>query len=71
MEKFSLAVRGGHLGFGEKSTDIGVRDGAIVAPGRNLPSDLIDMDAHNLRVLSGGIEAHCPVVLSQAYRRQA
>jgi dihydropyrimidinase len=41
--------------------DIGIRDGRILAVGRDLPAADRDIDASGLWVLPGGIDAHCHI----------
>src|SRR5689334_392223 len=61
MFEFDLVIRGGTAATAVDvyRTDIGVRDGRIAALATDLPAGRREIDARNLLVLPGGIDAHC------------
>jgi dihydropyrimidinase len=61
MAEFDLVIRGGTAATAVDvyRTDIGVRDGRIAALAASLPAGRREMDARDLLVLPGGIDAHC------------
>ena len=61
MAVFDLVIRGGTAATAVDvfRTDIGVRDGRIVALAADLPTGNQEIDATGLLVLPGGIDAHC------------
>ena len=63
MSNFDLIVSGGTLATASDTfkSDIGVKDGRIVALAENLNGAEINLDATNKFVLPGGVEAHCHI----------
>jgi dihydropyrimidinase len=61
MADFDLVIRGGTAATAVDvfRTDIGVRDGRIVALAADLPAGALEIDASGLLVLPGGLDAHC------------
>ena len=61
MADFDLVVRGGTAATAVDvfRTDIGIRDGRIVALAADLPAGQREIDATGLFVLPGGVDAHC------------
>ncbi len=61
MSEFDLVIRGGTAATAVDvfRTDIGVRGGRIVALAADLPPGASEIDARNLLVLPGGVDAHC------------
>src|SRR5687768_12432281 len=62
-ESFDCVVRGGRVATAvdEFDADIGIKDGTIVAIGRNLPAGATEIDARGRLVLPGGIDAHAHI----------
>ena len=62
-ESFDCVVRGGRVATAvdEFDADIGIKDGVIVAIGRNLPAGASEIDARGRLVLPGGIDAHAHI----------
>jgi len=60
---FDLCIRNGTLVSAAErcSADLGIRDGRILAIGRDLPSADREIDADGLLVLPGGVDAHCHI----------
>jgi dihydropyrimidinase len=60
---FDCVIRGGHVGTAsdEFDADIGIKDGAIVAIGRNLSQGTAEIDAKDRLVLPGGVDAHAHI----------
>jgi dihydropyrimidinase len=58
---FDLVIRNADVATASErfTADIGVRDGSIVALGRDLPAGTQDIDAGNRLVTPGGVDAHC------------
>lgn len=63
MNKLDLKISGGTVANADETftADIGVRDGRIVAIGKELGEASRDIDARGKYVLPGGIEAHCHI----------
>jgi dihydropyrimidinase len=61
MADFDLIVRNAHVATAADvfDCDIGVKDGAIAALARNLPTAVREIDAGGRWVLPGGVDAHC------------
>src|SRR3954463_15618373 len=61
MDAFDLVIRGETAATAVDvfRTDIGVRDGRIAPPPVDLPAGKREIDARNLLVLPGGVDAHC------------
>ncbi|HZZ62041.1 MAG TPA: dihydropyrimidinase [Roseiarcus sp.] len=61
MSDFDLVIRGGTAATAVDvfRTDIGVRDGRIVALANDLPKGRREIDARDHLVLPGGVDAHC------------
>ncbi len=61
MPEFDLVIRGGTAATAVDvfRTDIGVRDGRVVALADGLSSGRHEIDARDLLVLPGGVDAHC------------
>jgi dihydropyrimidinase len=62
-ESFDCVVRGGRVATAVDAfdADIGIRNGIIVAIGRNLPAAASEIDAQGRLVLPGGIDAHAHI----------
>jgi dihydropyrimidinase len=62
-ESYDCVVRGGRVATAvdEFDADIGIKDGTIVAIGRNLPAGATEIDARGRLVLPGGIDAHAHI----------
>ncbi len=63
MDTFDLVIRGGTVATASDTfrADIGVTDGRIAALGRDLGRGTREIDARDLLVLPGGIDAHCHI----------
>ena len=63
MSTFDLVISGGTVATASDTfkSDIGVKDGRIVALAENLTDGDITLDAENKIVLPGGVEAHCHI----------
>ena len=63
MSTFDLVILGGTVATASDTfkSDIGVKDGRIVALAENLTDGDITLDAENKIVLPGGVEAHCHI----------
>ena len=63
MQRFDLKISGGTIANSSDvfQADIGIRDGLIVAIGKNLGDSRRTIDASGKLVLPGGIEAHCHI----------
>src|SRR5262249_49028273 len=61
MADFDLVIRGGTAATAVDvfRTDIGVRDGRIIALASDLPAGALEIAASGLLVLPGGLDAHC------------
>lgn len=59
-EPFDLVIRGGTVvtAASEGRADIGIRDGVIAQLGGPMPAAVAEIDARDLYVLPGGIDAH-------------
>jgi dihydropyrimidinase len=60
---FDLAIRNGTIVTASDrfQADLGIRDGCVLAIGRDLPPADRDVDASGLLVLPGGVDAHCHI----------
>jgi dihydropyrimidinase len=60
---FNTCIRNGTVVTASErfEADIGIRDGRILAIGRDLPRADQDVDASGLMVLPGGVDAHCHI----------
>ncbi len=63
MPDFDLLIKGGTVATAADTfvSDVAVRDGRIVALGHDLGSAEREIDAFNMLVLPGGIDAHCHI----------
>ena len=63
MTDFDLVIRNGTIATATDvmDCDIGIRDGTVVALGRDLGSSAKDIDAVGKLVLPGGIDSHCHI----------
>ncbi len=63
MQNFDLKIANGTAANSAETfqADIGIRDGRIVAIGKDLPDAARVIDASGKYVLPGGIEAHCHI----------
>jgi len=63
MSELDLVIRHGLVATAEGMAhyDIGVRDGRIVALGRDLPAARVEIDATGRIVTPGGIDSHCHI----------
>ncbi|MBV9858974.1 MAG: dihydropyrimidinase [Alphaproteobacteria bacterium] len=63
MADFDLVIRNGTVATAADTTrcDVGVKDGAIAALGRNLGPGARDIDATDRLVLPGAIDSHCHI----------
>src|SRR5262249_27847846 len=61
--QFDCVVRAGRVATAsdEFDADIGIKDGAIAAIGRNLPAGTNEIDAKGRLVLPGGIDPHAHI----------
>lgn len=61
MSAYDLVIRHGTVGTASDTfaADVGIRDGVIVALGRDLGAGTEEIDATGLLVLPGGVDAHC------------
>jgi dihydropyrimidinase len=61
--QFDCVIRGGRVGTAVDEFDagVGIKDGTIVAIGRNLSAGTTEIDASHRLVLPGGIDAHAHV----------
>jgi dihydropyrimidinase len=61
MERFDSVIRGGTVATASDVfvSDIGIRNGKVVALGEDLPSGIREVSAHGKLVLPGGIDGHC------------
>lgn len=55
-----VAIRGGRIVTADRqrNTDIGIRDGIVVALGDRVPAATLEIDAAGRHVLPGGVDAH-------------
>src|SRR5271156_3861747 len=60
---FDTSIRNGTVVTASErfEADIGIRDGRILAVGRDLPGADQEVDAGGLLVLPGGVDAHCHI----------
>ena len=63
MADFDLLITGGTLATASDTfaADIGIKDGKVAALGRDLGSAARTIDATDLLVLPGGVDAHCHI----------
>ena len=63
MSEYDLVIRGGTVATAADSTlcDVGIKDGAVAALGRNLGAGTREIDATGRFVLPGGIDSHCHI----------
>src|SRR5579871_4634689 len=63
MADFDLVIRGGTVATAADTTncDVGIKDGAVAALGRQLGAGLREIDARGKLVLPGGIDSHCHI----------
>ncbi|MGY8961228.1 MAG: dihydropyrimidinase, partial [Alphaproteobacteria bacterium] len=64
MTAYDLVIKGGTVVTATDSTisDVGVRDGIVMALGRNLDSSgAREIDATGRLVMPGGIDSHCHI----------
>lgn len=63
MAQYDLVIRNGHTvtDTNKKKQDIGIKDGIIVALGEKLEEGSREIDATDLLILPGGIDAHCHI----------
>jgi dihydropyrimidinase len=63
MNEYDLVIRGGTVATAADMTlcDVGIKDGAVAALGKNLGSAIREIDASGRFVLPGGIDSHCHI----------
>jgi dihydropyrimidinase len=63
MAKYDLVIRNGHTvtATDKVKQDVGISDGKIVALGINLEPGSKEIDATDLLILPGGVDAHCHI----------
>jgi dihydropyrimidinase len=63
MSDYDLVIRGGTVATAADTTlcDVGIKDGAVAALGKNLGSAIREIDASGRFVLPGGIDSHCHI----------
>ena len=63
MSEYDLVIRGGTVATAADTTlcDVGIKDGAVAALGKNLGSGTREIDATGRLVLPGGIDSHCHI----------
>jgi dihydropyrimidinase len=63
MSEYDLVIRGGTVATAADTTvcDIGIKDGAVTALGKNLGVGTREIDATGRFVLPGGIDSHCHI----------
>src|ERR1700730_15758332 len=63
MNEYDLVIRGGTVATAADTTlcDVGIKDGAVAALGKNLGSAIREIDARGRFVLPGGIDSHCHI----------
>lgn len=63
MSEYDLVIRGGTVATAADSSlcDVGIKDGAVAALGRNLGAGTREIDATGRFVLPGGIDSHCHI----------
>src|SRR5215831_2710579 len=63
MSEYDLVIRGGTVVTAADTTicDVGVKDGVVVALGKDLSAGARDIDATGRLVLPGGIDSHCHI----------
>jgi dihydropyrimidinase len=63
MNEYDLVIRGGTVATAADTTlcDVGIKDGAVAALGKNLGSAIREIDATGRFVLPGGIDSHCHI----------
>jgi dihydropyrimidinase len=63
MSEYDLVIRGGTVATAADTTlcDVGIKDGAVAALGKNLGAGAREIDAAGRLVLPGGIDSHCHI----------
>ncbi len=63
MSEYDLVIRGGTVATAADTTlcDVGIKDGAVAALGKNLGAGAREIDATGRLVLPGGIDSHCHI----------
>jgi dihydropyrimidinase len=63
MSEYDLVIRGGTVATAADTTlcDVGIKDCAVAALGKNLGSGTREIDATGRLVLPGGIDSHCHI----------
>jgi len=63
MNEYDLVIRGGTVATAADTTlcDVGIKDGAVAALGKNLGSAIREIDASGRFVLPEGIDSHCHI----------
>src|SRR3954468_1100414 len=63
MSEYDLVIRGGTVATAADKTlcDVGIKDGAVAALGKNLGSGAREIDASGRFVLPGGVDSHCHI----------
>jgi dihydropyrimidinase len=63
MSEYDLVIRGGTVATAADTTlcDVGIKDGAVAALGKNLGAGSREIDASGRFVLPGGIDSHCHI----------
>src|ERR1700719_2213213 len=63
MNEYDLVIRGGTVATAADTTlcDVGIKDGAVAALGKNLGAGAREIDAAGRLVLPGGIDSHCHI----------
>jgi dihydropyrimidinase len=63
MSEYDLVIRGGTVATAADTTlcDVGIKDGAVAALGKNLGAGSREIDATGRFVLPGGIDSHCHI----------
>ena len=63
MSEYDLVIRGGTMATAADTTlcDVGIKDGAVTALGKNLGPGAREIDATGRLLLPGGIDSHCHI----------
>ncbi len=63
MSEYDLVIRGGTVATAADTIlcDVGIKDGAVAALGKNLGAGAREIDASGRLVLPGGIDSHCHI----------
>src|ERR1700738_3703807 len=63
MNEYDLVIRGGTVATAADTTlcDVGIKDGAVAALGKNLGSAIREIDASGRFVFPGGLHSHCHI----------